>query len=276
VERDDERRAGLDGLRALGDAVDPLASEGFGRSATAYARARPSYPEAAVDWLCSQLALAPGRSVVDVAAGTGKLTAALVGSGARVLAVEPVAEMRAQLVEAAPDAEALEGTAEALPLAGRSVDAVTAGQAFCWFDPPRALAEFHRVLRPAGRLGLIWNLWDLDDPLQAELDAIVSTALGPDPAITHDTTASFQGVEWRALIPATELFGPVEERRFTHIQRLPARSLRDRIASVSFVAAAAEPVREAVLGRVDELARRQRETVALDYVTVAWVSSRAR
>ena len=98
--------------------------------------------------LAERLRLGPGRTVVDLAAGTGKLTRELVRTGAEVIAVEPLAEMRAELP---PEATALEGTAEAIPLGDGSADAVTVAQAFHWFDAEPALAEIHRVLRPERR-----------------------------------------------------------------------------------------------------------------------------
>ena len=134
--------------------IHPAAAAGFGRSAEAYERGRPGYPDAAVDRLVAAL---PGRRVVDLAAGTGKLTRALVARGCDVVAVEPVAEMRALI---APPARAVEGVAEATGLPDASADAVTVAQAFHWFDGPRALAEIHRVLRPGGVLALIWNRRD--------------------------------------------------------------------------------------------------------------------
>ena len=128
------------------------ASRGFGQGAAAYERGRPGYPAEAIRWLVADLRLDPGRTVLDVGAGTGKLTRELVSSGATVVAVEPVPAMRAVLEQAVPAARALEGTAEALPIADASVDAIVAGSAFHWFDGPAAVAEFHRVLRAGGRL----------------------------------------------------------------------------------------------------------------------------
>src|SRR5690349_24104856 len=126
--------------------IHRAASTGFALSAAAYERGRPGYPPAALAWLSERLRLGSGRAVVDLAAGTGKLTRPLADTGAEVVAVEPVAEMRARIGPAA--ARAHDGTAEAMPLPDASADAVTVGQAFHWFDGPVALAEIHRVLRP--------------------------------------------------------------------------------------------------------------------------------
>jgi ubiquinone/menaquinone biosynthesis C-methylase UbiE len=131
--------------------------ESFGSVAEAYERGRPSYPEAAVDLVTRGLGLSESSTVIDLAAGTGKLTRELVPRFERVIAVEPLAEMRDVLATQVPEAEVLEGQAEALPMADDSADAIVVAQAFHWFDGPRALAEAERVLSRAGGLGLLWN-----------------------------------------------------------------------------------------------------------------------
>lgn len=128
----------------------------FGAAVDAYERARPGYPEAAVDWLLP----AGARRVLDLGAGTGKLTRSLADRGLEVVAVEPIDEMRASLAAALPKVEAVAGTAEKIPLPDDSVDAITVAQAWHWVDPERATAEAARVLRPGGTLGLIWNRRD--------------------------------------------------------------------------------------------------------------------
>src|SRR2546423_12598722 len=132
------------------------AAAGFGQAADVYERARPEYPPDAVAWLADRLSLGPDRIVVDLAAGTGKLTRLLVPSGARVIAVEPQAEMRAVLEGAVPGAEALEGTAEALPLDDSSADPVAGASAFPGFEPAKALPGFARGLPPGGRPAAIF------------------------------------------------------------------------------------------------------------------------
>ena len=155
--------------------VHPSAATGFARSVEAYERARPEYPPAAIAWLARELDLRPGRIVVDLAAGSGKLTRPLAALGCEVVAVEPVAEMRAAI---GPTARALEGTAEAIPLPDDSADAVTVGQAFHWFDGPKALAEIERVLRPGGALALVWNRRPVES---SELHAQISALIAPVP-----------------------------------------------------------------------------------------------
>ncbi|MGI4893531.1 MAG: methyltransferase domain-containing protein [Janthinobacterium lividum] len=128
----------------------------FGAVAAQYARARPGYPDDAVDFLVP----AGAARVLDLGAGTGKFSAALVQRGLDVVAVEPSPEMLAELTAALPSVEAHEGSAEATGLPDATVDAVVVAQAWHWVDPVRATAEVARVLRPGGTLGLVWNVRD--------------------------------------------------------------------------------------------------------------------
>lgn len=145
----------------------------FDTAAAEYERHRPEYPEAALRWAVEQFGLEPGARVLDVGAGTGKLTRGLVGLGFELVAVEPGAPMLHQLRTAVPEAEALEGPAESIPLPDESVEAAFSGQAYHWFDRERAVPELHRVIRPGGGLALLWNWWDERDPLQRELGPVV-------------------------------------------------------------------------------------------------------
>ncbi|HXS43099.1 MAG TPA: class I SAM-dependent methyltransferase [Solirubrobacteraceae bacterium] len=223
--------------------VHEAAATGFARSAGAYERGRPAYPPAAVAWLVARLGLARGATVVDLAAGTGKLTRPLLAAGLHVVAVEPVAEMRAALPARA---RAVDGTAEAMPLAAASADAVTVAQAFHWFDGDRALAEIHRVLRPGGGLGLVWNRRVLEDPVQAALHELMAPYRGDTPAHAAGT--------WREPFARTTLFEALEERTFSHVQRLDAAGLADRVGSVSFIAALSAAERARVRARARALA----------------------
>jgi SAM-dependent methyltransferase len=141
--------------------------------AAEYERWRPDYPEEALRWAESELGLRPGARVLDVGAGTGKLTRVLVALGFEVVAVEPGGPMLEQLRLAVPRAEAIEAPAESIPLPDENVEAAFAGQAFHWFDREHALPELHRVVRPGGGLALLWNWWDERDRLQRELGEVV-------------------------------------------------------------------------------------------------------
>ncbi len=244
--------------------VHPKAAAGFDRSAAAYERGRPGYPPEAVAWLVGRLGLAPGRTVVDLAAGTGKLTRLLVPTGARVIAVEPVEGMRAQLEETVPEVEAMAGVAERMPLADGSADAVTVAQAFHWFATDDALAEIARVLLPGGWLGLIWNVRDFDDPLQRAISEILLPFRGDVP--------SERDSNWRDVLEQHPRFGPIEEHYVTSAQELDADGLEDRFGSVSFIAALSDTQRAEVLGRVRAVAGAG--TVRLQYRTSVFASPR--
>jgi len=211
-------------------------SAGYSRSVAAYQRGRPGYPPAAVDFLAARLRLGPGRTVVDLAAGTGKLTRPLIATGAEVVAVEPVAEMRAVLPAGA---RAVDGTAEAMPLAAKSADAVVVAQAFHWFDGDAALAEIHRVLRPGCSLALVWNRRRMDEPVNQAIEELIAPHRGHPSA--------FHTGAWHVAFERTKLFGPLDERVFPNEQFLDADGLVDRIASVSFIATLDEKERTKVL-----------------------------
>ena len=239
--------------------INAQAAAGFGAAADEYERARPSYPDDAVAWIVERAGLHPGRTVVDVGAGTGKLTRLLVPSGARVLAAAPVAEMRAKLEEAEPRAEAIDATAEELPLADGAADAITVAQAFHWFDHDRALPELHRVLRPGGLLVLVWNMRDTSDPLQRDLEGLLRPL----------RIVPYGGDEggWRAVLDASPLGVVLETRRFAYVQRFRVPDLLDRVASTSFVAAMGEGERAELLQQVRALAGGLDEPFDFPYVT---------
>jgi len=243
------------------------AATAFGAAADAYERGRPDYPPEAVAFLVDSLGIGPGSTVVDLAAGTGKLTRLLLPSGARLVAVEPVAGMRRVLEEAVPGVEAVDGTAEKMPLADSSADAVVVGQAFHWFQGDEALAEIHRVLAPGGRLGIVWNRRDLSQPLQAEVERIVGLHRGDTPSLATGA--------WRVAFAGSELFGPLSEEHFAMAQTLDAPGLVDRMSSVSFIAGLPDPQRLAVADALGALVRRHGGEVVLDYVTDCyWAQAR--
>ena len=243
------------------------AARGFQRGADAYERGRPGYPPEAVKWLWLELRLEPGRTVVDVAAGTGKLTRELVSSGATVIAVEPVPAMRAVLEGVVPGATALAGTAEALPLDDASVDAIVVAQAFHWFDGPAAVSEFHRVIRPGGRLGLIWNRRLTDQQLQREVDAII------DP-YRRESPSHHRG-EWRHPVAGRGLFVAAGDIEVPFEQVLDAGEFVDRFSSISYIAALPDREREAVVERLRDVAAGAGQPIRLGYTTEAYAYERA-
>jgi SAM-dependent methyltransferase len=239
-------------------------SRAFELVADLYERARPEYPAEAIAWIVGELDLRTGRTVLDLGAGTGKLTRALVRTGARVIAVEPGEQMLAQLRSAVPEAEPLLGAAEAIPLPDASVDGVTIGQAFHWFRHDEALPELHRVLRPGGAVALIWNTRDHDHPIQQGIrDAIAPLVpAGRDP---HSAAA----------LAASDLFGPVEERDFSWADELDADGVVARVGSVSFVAAAPAEKRGEIERRIRKIVAQEGGRVTFPYLTKVYVSRAA-
>jgi len=186
----------------------------FGSQAAAYERGRPSYPPEAVDWLLPDGA----RDVLDLGAGTGKLTSRLVERGLDVVAVDPITELLDVLRTTLPDTPGLLGTAEHIPLPDNSIDAVLVAQAWHWFDPDRAAAEIARVLRPGGRLGLLWNVRDERLGWVKEFGRIVglehdwanTTVVLPEPF----TDVATHQVEWTNYITPQALIDYVTSRSY--------------------------------------------------------------
>lgn len=223
--------------------VHRIASAGYSAAGADYERARPGYPVEAVWLLVAELGLRPGRTLLDLAAGTGKLTRLLRPSGATVLAVEPVADMLARLPTDLA-VHRVAGTAERIPLTGESVHAAVVGTAFHWFDGDRALFELGRVLRPGGGLGLVWNNPDRATDWVDRVWGIVDAQRGDAPRNADH--------RWRAAFDRTRVFTPLEHRRFHHEQTITPDELLARVASIAFIAALSTAGRRAVLKQVTE------------------------
>lgn len=251
--------------------IHTTAASGFEAGAATYVRGRPDYPSALDGWLTGIIGLGTGTTVLDLGAGTGKFTKRLAATGAAVVAVEPVAAMRQRLAEQVPGISALDGTAEHLPLEDASVDVVICAQAFHWFANTKALAEIHRVLTPAGRLGLVWNSKDESVPWVRALFAIIEPHEGDVPR--------FYPGKWRSVFPARG-FSTLEEVRFPHTHSGPAEQvLVDRLLSVSFIASLPEAERATVAQRIRDFARSTpelegRSEVSVPYVTHAFTTTK--
>lgn len=207
----------------------------FGRAAGEYERARPGYPEEAVDWLLP----AGARTVLDLGAGTGKLTRSLAARGLDVLAVEPSVEMRETLAAALPGVRALAGTAEEIPLPDASVDAIAVAQAWHWVQESRALPEAARVLRPGGTLALIWNIRDESVDWVRRLTDVM-----------HKSGAEL-ALEGEVEIGSP--FGPTETFELSWKRPMTLDLLLEMVRSRSYVITAPEAEREAILAGVREL-----------------------
>ena len=225
------------------------AAQGFGHNAAAYEAARPSYPAEAVAHIVGHGRIGPGRRVLDLAAGTGKLTRLLVPTGAEIVAVEPVDAMREQLRALLPGVDVRDGTAEGIPLADRSVDVITAAQAFHWFDPPVALAEMRRVLRQDGHVFLVWNTRDRrHDWVRQFGDLLVDDTDAERP---YD---SYYDVDYPAVVAAAGGLTPVELWTHAWEQACDPALLVARAESVSVVGTLPPAGKQRVLDRVRRLA----------------------
>jgi len=242
--------------------IHESAAKGFAAGADAYERGRPEYSPEAIEALIRELRLEPGKRVLDLAAGTGKLTRQIASSGAEIVAIEPIPEMRSKLEAASPDVAAIEGTAEAIPLPNHSVDAVVVGQAFHWFDGVRAASEIRRVLRPEGALGLIWQARDPRLPWIERLDEIIDRA--------DDGHPRFRTMGWREAFDRTALFEPLRSADFETVQRGRPETIVDRVASISYVAAMSEVRRRRVLDEVRDLLATDPETRGADVIELPY------
>ena len=253
--------------------IHESAARGFAAGADAYERGRPTYSEEAIDRLLAELRLGPGKRVLDLGAGTGKLTRQVAPSGAEIVAVEPIDEMRARLTASMPGIEAMSGTAEDIPLPNHSVDAVVVGQAFHWFDGIRAVSEIRRVLKPGGAVGMIWQARDPSLPWVARLNELIDRI--------DDGHPRFRTEQWREAFDLTALFQPIEQATYGYVQRGDVETIVDRVASISYVAALAEAVRAPYLDEVRDLlatdpATAGRDVIELPYTShVYWARPRA-
>lgn len=213
--------------------------------------------------------IGPGSRVLDLAAGTGKLTRELLACGAHVVAVEPVVGMRDQLAATVPGIAVLDGTAERLPLGDGSIDAVTVGQAFHWFDGSAALREIHRVLGPRCAVGLIWNVMDRGVPWVGRLQEVIHRHRGPNPW--------YAGHMWRDAFTRDIGFTPLGHRQFTSSQIVDIAGLIDRVASISFIATLPDVARAGVMTEIRQIVAEDlpaQDRFAIPYVTDVFWSHR--
>ncbi|MET8628959.1 class I SAM-dependent methyltransferase [Kitasatospora sp. NPDC004669] len=233
-----------------------LHASSFGAAAAAYAEHRPDYAQDAVRWALDP---APGPRVLDLGAGTGKLTATLIAMGVEVIAVEPDPAMLTELRRSLPAVRALPGSAEAIPLPDASVDAVLSGNAMHWFDMAVAGPEIARVLAPGGVLAGLWNVMDDQVEWVAGLARVSgSAAVGP-----RDTPASWRAETAGVHLPkngAAARFGSPEQALFPHGQRRTADSLVATLGTRAGMLVMPEPEREAALGRIREFLAGRPET----------------
>jgi SAM-dependent methyltransferase len=251
--------------------VHNAALKGYSAEAQRYTQGRPDYPDGLSTWLSHTMNVTPQARVVDLGAGTGKFTRLLTPLSHQVIAIEPVNAMRQAFVQSFPDIEVASGTAQALPLPDSNVDAVLCAQAFHWFAERKALEEIHRVLKPGGRLGLVWNVRDESVDWVAEITRIITPYEGDAPR--------FHTGQWLTPFDGT-LFSPPELTCFGHTHTGTAETvIMNRFLSVSFIASLPAADNEAVTRKLRELihdhpALAGRETVEFPYQTRAYVCQR--
>lgn len=232
-------------------------SSSFGRAASAYAAHRPDYARAAVQWAIER---APGTRVLDLGAGTGKLTARLVELGVEVVAVERDAAMLEELRDALPDVPSHLGSAEAIPLDDSSVDAVVAGNALHWFDVEAAGNELARVLTRGGTLAGLWNVLDDRVDWVSELERVSgSAAIGP-----RDTLRSWRAATSHLYDP--RLFRDPEQAEFPHGQLRTADSLVATLSTRAGMLLMPDPEREAAQRRIHDFLAHRPETAAGEFM----------
>lgn len=251
--------------------IQKTAQLGYSSQASTYAKGRPSYPVELHTWLRDTLGIQPGSTVIDLGAGTGKFTRLLKSMAVDVVAVEPVEAMRAEFTKSLPDTRILDGTAESIPLESGAAQILTCAQAFHWFANERALAEIHRVLKPNGKLGLIWNVRDESVDWVAAITGIITPYEGDTPRFhTGNWRLPFTGRDFS--IPELTCF------RHTHAGS-PREVILDRFLSVSFIAALPPAEKAKVTEQLQNLidthpSLRGREMLEFPYQTQAYVSRR--
>jgi len=243
--------------------IHETAAAGFQAGSEVYERGRPDYPVEAVEFLIDTLGIDSTTIIVELGAGTGKFTRMLVASTeAKVIAVEPVENMRRQLQSLLPDVAVLDGTAESIPLGEAAADVVLAAQAFHWFDGRRALADIARVLKPGGRIGLVWNARDESLDWVSRMTEIVDRHGAGVP--------QYKSMAWKRAFDGSSPFSELAKRSFRHAQTGDVQMLLDRVASISFIATLPPAHRQDVLAEVIQLVRTHPQTKDLPHITLPY------
>ncbi|MBW3589332.1 MAG: class I SAM-dependent methyltransferase [Actinobacteria bacterium] len=239
--------------------------QSFGEVADDYDRGRPGYSPEAIDFLTREFSITSQTNVLDVGAGTGKLTAQILSTGADVAALEPVEGMRRRLEENLPDVRIVGGSAESIMLANESIDIIVCGQSFHWFHTEKALRDFYRVLRPGGGLALLWNHREVSAGWTEEVTRIMDRHEPAARQLDASTT-------WPNDFERVGLFSPLQKQQFEHSQVVDLKTLLAAVKSRSYIASLNEPDQRRVLDEVLELVEthpdlKDRDVFELPYIT---------
>jgi SAM-dependent methyltransferase len=228
--------------------LHPSAAHGFATDPKRYQRGRPGYPSEAIDWALREVRVGRGASVVELGAGTGKLTSELLVRGLRVIAVEPVEQMAAELSARLPGVQVQQAPAETTGLPAGQAEAVLAAQSFHWFATREAVQEIRRLLQPRGWLVLLWNRRDQSHPVWRAVTELIEPLRGDEP--THE------GDRWRPALSAGGGFGKLRHGRFDHAVPATLGDLEDRVLSISYVACQPPEVRQQIRAELERICRR--------------------
>lgn len=229
----------------MNKSIHEYAAKGFNVSSEAYEKGRPGYPLEAIDFLISELKIGKNSCIADLAAGTGKLTKVLKKTAAKIIAIEPVEGMRRKFSALLPEIEIINGTAERIPLGSESLDAVFVAQAFHWFDGTAALNEIHRILKPGGKIGLIWNARDENTPWVLDLTKMI------DPY--ERGAPRYKSGNWLRAFEKTSLFSKLSYNHFQYVQKGDVDMMVDRVGSISFIASLNDEEKKPLLEKVRKL-----------------------
>lgn len=232
--------------------IHEKAAVGIDRAGDSYERGRPEYPQEAIEFLVNNLQINKSSMVVDLGAGTGKFTKLIIPYSDNVIAIEPVEGMRNKFSSLYPEIKMLNGSAEKIPLEDKSADVVFVAQAFHWFNGPKALQEIYRVLKPKGRLGLIWNARDESKTWVAEMTRIIDPHEGGAPR--------YKSMNWKQAFDSTTLFSKLKFQHFNYIQVGDVETIVDRVGSISFISALPTDDKSRVLNQVRAMVTTHPET----------------
>lgn len=236
---------------------------GYQNSSDTYEKGRPAYTEEAVFGLAEKMGLHANSQILELGAGTGKFTRILAGRYSNITAFEPVAAMRDRFSEVLSSIRILEGTGEKIAAENASTDAVIVANAFHWFNGELALKEIHRVLRPGGALGLIWNIDGVfTSTWGQQIDAWLDELEGDTP--------QYKTGKWKAAFSKTLLFSPINEYSFSSMRTTNRSEVVNRVMSISFIASLAKPQRDEFQRKVESWLNDHQESKAKEILEVSF------